>query len=120
MKQIPCRKVLFLTPLLGTLLKSSSTTQCLPDLSWPGGSVLPVAGSFVRMRPQRESKSSPSSKTGSLWRSGHSLPESQEVPGRVPRTVAGVAGRGQGDHKRCPPHPSARRMCTRCSHACRQ
>ena len=105
---------------LGTLLKPSSTTWCLPDLSWPGRSVLPVAGCFVRMGPRRGSESFPSGKNGSLWSSGHSLPESQEVPGRVPWTVAGVAGRGEGDHKRCPPHLFARRMRARRSQACRQ
>lgn len=90
---------------------------CLPAQSWLGGSVLPVAGCSLRMGPQRGSESSPSSRR-SLWRSRASLPESSEVSGRVPRTVARVSEKGQGDHKRSSPHLFARRMHTRRSRAC--
>lgn len=85
-----------------------------PELA---GSGCAARGCFVRMGPQRGSASFSSSKNGSLWRSGHSLSESQEVPGWVPWTVAGAAGRGQSDHRRCPLHLFARRAHTRRSRA---
>lgn len=85
-----------------------------PELA---GSDCAACGCFVRMGPRRGSASFSSSKNGSLWRSGHSLSESQEVPGWVPWTVAGAAGRGQSDHERWPLLLFARRAHTRRSRA---